>query len=467
MSTTRELAEYIAGFDAETLPSRVLSQAKLVTIDALGNAIGGRCFDGADAFCSLARSVGEGSADATIIGSGDRVSVPWAAFANTALSTMLDYSDYMMSESGRCPIWIGPLAVPAALAAGEATGISGAEFLASVAAGYECVARILRSMDMTITRSAELNGSTLSVFGAAGAASRALRLSGDETTSAIGMAGIYTPIPAYYKWVGDEGLTPRKDIKQGWAWMSMTGAFAALSAKHGLRAVQENNILDGERGLALMLGMDQYDESKVTRDLGTTFYIDEFASKAYPGCTYTFSAIAGTLSLLRDEDIDVSQISRIDVMTSESHATGFGDQEADSLADMQFNFPYQVAAAVVGGDRGPNWYRASTAERPELQQVMQKVWVSSDDECERIDRETGNWMSKVAITTADGRSHSTAVETVDTIGTGSEIREKFLTTCEQVIGRDQAEAVLATIDELETHESLDPLVERLGSVFAR
>jgi 2-methylcitrate dehydratase PrpD len=138
VSTTRELAEYIAGFDAETLPTRVLSQAKLVTIDALGNAIGGRCFDGADAFCNLARSVGEGSADATIIGSGDRVSVPWAAFANTALSTMLDYSDYMMSESGRCPIWIGPLAVPAALAAGEATGISGAEFLASVAAGYEC-----------------------------------------------------------------------------------------------------------------------------------------------------------------------------------------------------------------------------------------------------------------------------------------------------------------------------------------
>ncbi len=119
-------------------------------------------------------------------------------------------------------------------------------------------------------------------------------------------------------------------------------------------------------------------------------------------------------------------------MTSESHATGFGDQEADSLADMQFNFPYQVAAAVVGGERGPNWYRASTAERPELHQLMQKVWVSSDDECERIDRETGNWMSKVAITTADGRSHSTAVETVDPIGTGSEIREKFLTTCEQV-----------------------------------
>ena len=40
--------------------------------------------------------------------------------------------------------------------------------------------------------------------------------------TALGMAGIYTPVPAYYKWIGDEGLTPRKDIKQGWAWLSMT-----------------------------------------------------------------------------------------------------------------------------------------------------------------------------------------------------------------------------------------------------
>ena len=73
-----------------------------------------------------------------------------------------------MSDSGRCPIWIGPLAVPAALAAGEATGITGAEFLASVAAGYECAARILHSMDMSEERFLEVNGETLSLFAAAG-----------------------------------------------------------------------------------------------------------------------------------------------------------------------------------------------------------------------------------------------------------------------------------------------------------
>jgi 2-methylcitrate dehydratase PrpD len=174
-SATGELAEYLADFQPTALPERVMSQAKLVTIDAIGNAIGGLPFDLADTFCDLARSVGGGSSEATIIGSADKVSVPYGSFANTALSTMLDYSDWAMSDSGRCPIWIGPLAVPAALAAGEATGVSGAEFFASVAAGYECAARVLHSMDMSVERSLEVNGETLSVFAGVGAAGRALR----------------------------------------------------------------------------------------------------------------------------------------------------------------------------------------------------------------------------------------------------------------------------------------------------
>lgn len=462
MPATQELAEYLAGFSPETLPGRVLSQAKLVTIDAIGNAIGGLPFDLARTFCDLARNVGGGSTEATIVGGGDKVSVPFAAFANTALSTMLDYSDYAMSDSGRCPIWIGPLAVPAALAAGEATGISGAEFLASVAAGYECASRVLHSMDMSIERSLELNGETLSVFGAAGAAGRALRLSSEEMLSALGMAGIYTPVPAYYKWIGDEGLTPRKDIKQGWAWMGMTGAFAAVSARAGLKATQGNNILEGERGLWRMLGMDSFDEARVTQDLGTRFYIDDLGTKAYPGCAFTFTAIEGAVSILDSHGISAGEIERVDVVTNWSNATGFGDRVTESLADKQFNFPYQVAAALTIGERGPNWYTSSAAADPELVALKNKVHVSFDDECETIFRETGNWMSKVAITTADGQVHRVAVEKVDKLTDGDGFREKFLRTSEQVVGRERAEAVLAAIEELDGQETLDTLVELLG-----
>ena len=463
MSATRELAEYLADFQPGVLPARVLEQAKLVTIDALGNAIGGLPFELAGTFCDLARSVGGGTRDATIIGSGDRISVPYAAFANTALSTMLDYSDWEMSDSGRCPIWIGPLAVPAALAAGEATGITGAEFLASVAAWYECAARILHSMDMSEERFLEVNGETLSLFAAAGAAGRALRLSHDELLSAISMAGIYTPVPAYYKWIGDEGLTPRKDIKQGWAWLSMTGAFAAVSAKAGLRSVQQNNILDGDRGLWRMLGMDSFDEARLTEGLGTRFYLDDFGTKAYPGCVFTFSAVEGAVSIVRSQGLDLAQIARIDVVTNHSNGAGFGEQHTDSPADKQFNFPHQVAAAIVIGGRGPDWYTAAALEGAEFLSLKRKVHLSFDEECERALREDGLWMSKVAVTMADGVVHRARVESVDRLTDGASVRGKFLGTVEQVVGRERAEALLAVIEGLDGAPSLDALVAQLGS----
>jgi 2-methylcitrate dehydratase PrpD len=461
-SATEELAKYLADFQPTALPARVMSQAKLVTIDAIGNAIGGLPFELADTFCDLARTVGGGSSEATIIGSADTVSAPFGSFANTALSTMLDYSDWAMSDSGRCPIWIGPLAVPAALAAGEVTGISGAEFFVSVAAGYECAARVLHSMDMSVERSLEVNGETLSVFAAVGAAGRALRLSHEGMLSAIAMAGIYTPVPAYYKWIGDEGLTPRKDIKQGWAWMSMTGTFAAVSAQKGLRAIQKNNILDGDRGLWRMLGMDEFDEARITEGFGSKFYIDDFGSKPYPGCAFTFTAVEGAVSIVRSHGLDPTQIDRIEVITNRSNGTGFDDQVTESIADMQFNFPHQIAAAIALGERGPSWYTESASTNPELIALKNKVHVAFDDESERIFRETGQWMSKVAVTTTDGEVHRVRVDNVDKLTRGESIREKFLRTSEHVVGRERAEAVLATIEDLDGNESLDALVESLS-----
>ena len=163
-----------------------------------------------------------------------------AAFGNGALSTMLDYADHQSSESGRAAAWMAALAVPAALAAGESQGISGRDFIASTVAGFECVARVVQSMDKTMEQAAILKGQTVSVFAAAGAAGRALGLNEDQMVSALGMAGIYTPVPAGFSYTGQEGLSPRKDIKQGWAWFCMTGAFSAVSAQKGLKMLQQN-----------------------------------------------------------------------------------------------------------------------------------------------------------------------------------------------------------------------------------
>src|SRR5262249_19759278 len=152
---------------------------------------------------------------------------------------------------------------------------------------------------------------------------------------------------------------------------------------------------------------------------------------------------------------------RIDVLTNWSNATGFDDPVTESLIDMQFNFPYQVAAALALGERGPRWYTPSAAADPGLVSLKQRVHVSFDDECERVFREQGHWMWKVALPTKDGEVHRASVEEVEQVKDEAGLREKFLRTSEQVVGRESAEAVLAALDNLERNDSLDPLIEQL------
>ena len=461
MSTTRTLASYLAKLNYEDLPPEVIAIGKLAILDALGNAIGGYALSLSKTFLDLAKDLGGGRGEATLIGDGTKVSVPLAAFGNGALSTMLDYCDFLHSDSGRCPAWIAALAVPAALAAGEARGISGKELIASAVAGYEGCARIVDSMDMTEEAVQKVCGETVSVFAAAGAAGRALGLDEDGMLSTLGMAGIYTPVPGIYRWTRDEGLIPRKDIKQGWAWMCMTGTFAAVSAQKGLKMLQKNNILDGDRGIWRMLGMDIFKEERITAGLGETYRTMQFHTKIIPGCAATHTATVAATTLKKDHNIDVGDIEEIQVITNKGGAIGFGDQEPVSVCDMEFSMPYQVSAALLVGDKGPDWYTDRTAKSPELTDLIKRISLSFDEECEQAFRENRVRIAKVSILTKAGHRYTRQVDRPGDLRSADEIKNKFITTTSQVIGQDQIDKILSAVDNLEAVGRVSELIELL------
>ena len=450
MSATRTLADYLSGLRYQDLPDQVAEIGKLAVLDAVGNCIGGYALSGSTTFLEMAKELGSGRTEATIIGEGARVNVPMAAFANGALSTMLDYSDSLGSESGRSLAWMGALAVPAALAAGESRSVSGDELIAAVVAGYECAARVVYSMDQTPEQEEKVTGSSASVFAAAGAAARGLGLNKEQFLSALGMAGMYTPVPAGYKWIGDEGLTPRKDIKQGWAWMCMSGTFAAVSAQKGFTMLQENNILDGERGLWRMLGMDIFNEKELTKGLGDTYHIRKFNSKSFPGCAVTHTALAGIMGLIKDHSLLPDDIETIDVVTNKAGGIGFDELNPSSLADKQFNMPYQVAAALLGGDKGPDWYADKLADNSRFRDMEKRVKLAFDEECDRVYNDGHLRMSKVTVATKDGRKYNTRVDRPRRISEPDDIRSKFIETTAHVIDRDRAEEIIRAVDRLES-----------------
>ena len=461
MSSTRILASYLSKIRYEDLPPSVVEKGKLTILDAVCNMIGAYPLSLSKTFLNLAKDLGGGREEATLIGDGTKVSVPLAAFGNGALATMLDYGDIQSNESQRSAAVMTPMVVPAALAAGESRAISGKELICSAVAGYECAARIVKSMDMTLEQEEKVSGVSATVFCAAGAAGRALGLGEDQFLSTLGMAGIYTPVPATCKYIADEGLTPRKDIKQGQAWMCMTGAFAAVSAQKGLKMLQENSILDGDRGLWRMLGMESSMEEQLTEGLGQTYHILQFHTKINPGIATGHTAIDGVTGLVKDHGIDVGDIERIEVATSKAAGLGFGDQEPESIVDMQFSIPYQLSAALLAGDPGPNWYSDKTAKSAGVTDMIKRVWVTYDEECEQVFLDSHLRMTKVSILTKAGQRYETRSAEFKEARTAEEIRKKFITTTSQVIDKHQVDKILSTIENLEEVGSISQLIDLL------
>ena len=158
MSATRTLASYLSNIKYDDLPPEVIEKAKLAILDTLGNMIGGYPLSLSTTFLELTKDLGGGRGEATLIGDGTKVSVPLAAFGNGALASMLDYNDGYRNESGKLSAVPGALSVTGALSAGEPRGISGQELISSVVAGYECMARIVQSMDMSWEQEQKVKG---------------------------------------------------------------------------------------------------------------------------------------------------------------------------------------------------------------------------------------------------------------------------------------------------------------------
>jgi 2-methylcitrate dehydratase PrpD len=467
MGATRTLADYVAQLSFDEIPDEVAERAKLGILDTLGVGIGGLGVpDYSHKFLELAQAVGgapkNGNA-ATLLGDGGKVSLPFAAFGNTALVTALDFCDFAASKTRIVHSWPGALAVPAALGAVEVSEGNGKDLIAATVAGYETVGRIIRSMDMTRERELDLKGETMSIFGAAAGAARGLRLSGDEVASTLEMTGIATPVPAGYKWVMDVGLRPRKDIKQGWAWMALGGVLAAESARRGFEARQENGILDGPRGLWRMLGMDSFDEAEITRDLGTMFITPSTTTKLFPGCGTTHSAIMGALDLVRENDVVLDEIVEIEVVTDRRCGIEEDDCNPATAQDMQFSIPYQVGAALAGYPPGPQWY---TVARERAVEIARKTSLTFDAECEAFWEDNLDQMTKVKIVTRDGPVLRTRREGTRVLSTRDEITKKFLDCTTQVIGVEPAGTILDLVEHLEAESDVRRLVDLVNSAVA-
>lgn len=144
---TQQLAGFLAGLRYQDLPPAVLARMEELFLDWLGSALAGKGQHPIPLFERYAERMGPADGSAQILPSRRRSSPYFAALVNGAASHVVEQDDLHNSSV------LHPAAVvfPAALAAAQDLGRSGAELILAAVAGYEAASASANSSAVPTT----------------------------------------------------------------------------------------------------------------------------------------------------------------------------------------------------------------------------------------------------------------------------------------------------------------------------
>ena len=186
MGITTELATYCSGLQLSDLPPEVVARTRLLVLDLVGNIVRGRHdAESTPALLAAASALGMVGGTCSVFGDRTGYTAAGAAFLNGAFGHSLDFDDTHAAAS----LHPGAPVIPAALAAAEMMGASGADVLAGIVAGYEVILRVALALPAGDHYDRGFHPTaTCGAFGAAAAAARVLNLDATGVENALGIA---------------------------------------------------------------------------------------------------------------------------------------------------------------------------------------------------------------------------------------------------------------------------------------
>ena len=282
-SVIQQVARYAVEARFEDLPGEVVHESKRLLLDSLGCALGGLTVEKGKIAVEMARRLGS-SREATIVGTGDRVSSFGAAFANGELINAMDF-DAGVFPPGHTP----PYLIPAPLALAEGVTASGKDLILAVALAHEISTRFGAAVGYyrdVVKRDAEgrgvtampsISGYSCTIFGGTTAAGKILNLDQERMSYALGIAGSIVPVQSMGKWLRTSPVAMPKYLMAGW--ISEAEITSALLAELGYKG--DVTILESDYGFWKFTGHTEWNPNVVINDLDTK-WMHKISYKAYP-----------------------------------------------------------------------------------------------------------------------------------------------------------------------------------------
>ncbi|HET7414808.1 MAG TPA: MmgE/PrpD family protein [Arthrobacter sp.] len=391
MTEVQELAQFVTDSNYSSLSPQAAEQLKIRVLDTLGVAIGALDAEPLVAIRKLTDSLG-GNGVSTMIGGG-KTAPDRAAFYNTALSRYLDYMDSYLAagETNHPSDNIG-----AVLAAAESADASGKDFLTAVAVAYQIHTRL---SDVAPVRAKGFDHTVQGAYAVAAGAAKALGLNAEQTANAIAISGTANNALRVTR-TGD--LSHWKGL--AYPQVGKEGTHAALLASAGITGPAE--VFEGNKGFKDTIAGDfsiHWQSEDLENVLRTII-------KKHNAEIHSQSAIDAAIHITQYDNFRAEDIAAVRIRTFQvAYDIIGGGEEGDkrrirSKEEADHSLLYMVAAALLDGQVQPEQYAPERIAADDVQQLLQKVTVTADDEYSS--RFPAEMPSRVEVELKDGTVYS-------------------------------------------------------------
>jgi 2-methylcitrate dehydratase PrpD len=369
MSTAAEtISAWSTRLTLDDIPSEVVEHAKLHVLDTLGCGLAAHAVGVAGEGRAAMAELG-GTPSSTVIGLPEQLPAANAAFANAMLCHGLDFDDTHSDSVSH----VSTVIAPAALAAAESLGASGADLLAAVIAGNEVVCRVGMAASGEFHRRGFHPTAICGIFGAVAAVGRLSDLDAASTTRALGIAGSFAG--GLFAYLADG--TPTKPMHPAWA---AHGAHVATAlARHG--AIGPHSVLEGKFGLYhafLAAEEGEVDIAGQLSDLGTRWETPRIAYKPYPVCHFMHGSLGAAADAVGARTFRPEEIEDV-VVTVPAAGVSLVLEPAEAKVvprseyEGKFSLQYSLASLLVRGHVSVADFTDEAIADPDVLAVAAKV----------------------------------------------------------------------------------------------
>lgn len=360
MSISKQIAKYVLSLSFDQIPQEVVAFTKLCILDYYSSLIKGRNAAPVKIMSEVIEQLGGRPQASTI--TGLQTNVTNAAFVNGGASHVVELDDIHKASI----VHAATVVMPAALAVAEWKQLSGKELITAIVAGYEIGFRVGETVSPSHYYYFH-NTATCGTFGATVAVAKLLHLTEDEIIEALGTAG--TQAAGLWEFIENGAMS--KQLHPGKA--AMQGVLSCLLAQKGFTGAKK--ILEGRRGFFEAMS-ENYDETKMTTDLGSIFKITENSFKIHASCRHTHSVMDLLCSFHHQhnwQDVDCLEIETYQVALDITD-----NPNPQTIYAAKFSLQFCAALALIEGRGGFNEFNEDSLQDINIRKTMEKIIVRTD-----------------------------------------------------------------------------------------